>query len=293
MQEEKRPEISVIMGVYSNKDAKWLEESISSVLNQTFPDFEFIIYSDGSDAAVLKQLEQYAKQDKRIILLHNSINHGLAYSLNACIDVAKGKYLARMDDDDICMPERFAVQYAFLEKHPEVDFVGANVKLIDSDGVWGVRHMPEYPKKQDFLRYSPFVHPSIFIRRSIFEKAGNYRSSDETWRCEDYELFMRFWRMGCCGCNLREELLCYREDRDAYRKRKWKYRINEVKLRYRNFKEMGLLFPIGWAYVLRPIAAGIIPARLIFEIKRLYHLQEKTDERRMGKKNPALPKKVK
>lgn len=272
-------EISVVMSVYNQWDSKQLKESIFSVLEQTFHNFEFIIYSDGSDAAVLEQLRQYAEQDERIVLIHNPLNHGLAYSLNTCIDVAQGKYLARMDDDDICIPERFAVQYEFMETHPEISFVGSNAKLMDDDGVWGIRRMPEWPDKQDFLKYSPFIHPSIFVRRSVFEKAGDYQASKETWRCEDYELFMRLWKLGYCGYNLQKELIYYREDRNAYRKRKWKYRMDEMRLRYRNFKEMKMLLPFGWCYVFRPIAAGIVPSGLILGMKRLYHMREKADEK--------------
>ncbi|MDE7300301.1 MAG: glycosyltransferase [Lachnospiraceae bacterium] len=280
MKEKKRPEISVIMGVYNQWDSGRLQESITSVLEQTFRDFEFIIYSDGSDAAVLEQLEQYARQDERIVLIHNPLNHGLAYSLNMCIDVAGGKYLARMDDDDVCVPERFAVQYEFMEAHPEISFSGSNAKLLDDRGVWGIRRMPEWPDKRDFLKYSPFIHPSLFVRRSVFETEGDYRAGKETWRCEDYELFMRLWKSGCRGCNLQKELLYYREDRNAYRKRKWKHRMNEMRLRYRNFREMKLLFPFGWCYVLRPVVAGIVPSGLIFGAKRLYHLREKAFVRR-------------
>ena len=267
------------MSVYNQRNSKRLKESISSVLGQTFRDFEFIIYSDGSDAAVLRELRQYAEQDGRIVLLHHPINHGLAYSLNTCIDAARGKYLARMDDDDICVPERFAIQYEFMEAHPEVSFVGSNAKLVDDHGVWGIRRMPEHPRKQDFLKYSPFIHPSILIRRSVFEQAGKYQASEETWRCEDYELFLRLWKLGYCGCNLQKELLYYREDRAAYQKRKWNYRVNEMRLRFRNFKEMGLLFPFGWLYVLRPVAAGMVPSGLILGMKKLYHRKEKTDEK--------------
>lgn len=288
MEEKKQPEISVIMSVYNQWDFTYLEESIQSVLTQTFGDFEFIIYSDGSDAAMQEELGRYEAIDSRIVLIHNPVNHGLAYSLNTCIDVAKGKYLARMDDDDICTPDRFQRQYEFLEKHPEIAFVGSNAKLIDKSGVWGIRRMPEFPDKKDFLKYSPFIHPSIMIRRSVFETAGDYNVSKATWRCEDYELFMRLCQMGYYGYNLSEELLYYGEDRNSYQRRKWKYRMDEMRLRYRNFKDMEQMFPLGWLYVLRPLFAGIAPSGLVLSVRKLYHLREKNNEKRMGKKNSKL-----
>ena len=95
------PEISVIMGVYNQFNKDILLAAVDSILKQSFTDFEFIIYDDGSHpeaAILLKEVEQL---DKRIVLIGHEENHGLAFSLNACIDVAKGKYIARMDADDI------------------------------------------------------------------------------------------------------------------------------------------------------------------------------------------------
>ena len=275
----KVPMISVIMSIYNQWNKEYLRDAIMSVLGQTFTDFEFIIYNDGSDESICRHLQTYAELDSRIRIINNPVNHGLAYSLNTCIDVAKGKYLARMDDDDICEPNRFQVQIDYLERHPEISFVGCNAKLINKDGVWGHRKMPENPEKQSFLKFSPYIHPTVMIRRDIFENQSAYRSSKETWRCEDYELFMRLMQLGYRGYNIQQELFFYRECRESYKKRKMKYRIDEMRLRYRNFKELGMLFPIGWCYVLRPIVAGIVPSRLILGVKRLYHFRTGNYER--------------
>lgn len=275
MQKQTEPVISVIMGIYNQQNRVWLEQAIHSVLNQSFRDFEFIIYNDGSNREETSYLEKIAEWDERIVLIQNPVNHGLAYSLNTCIDAARGKYLARMDDDDISLPNRLREQYEFMETHPAVDYVGCNAYLIDNRGVWGVRHMPENPRKQDFLRYSPFIHPTVMIRRRVFERTSGYRSSKETWRCEDYELFMRLWKLGYRGYNMQQVLLQYREDRDSYKKRQFRYRMAEAHLRYRNFKELGILYPTGWLYVCRPILAALIPSEVILGIKRLYHLRER------------------
>ncbi len=274
MKQQTVPEISVIMGTYNQQNKEYLEQAIRSVLCQTYGNFEFIIFDDGSDPEVGAQLERYAGEDGRIRLLRGPENHGLAYSLNACIDLARGKYLARMDDDDICDPDRLRVQLGFMEDHPEVSFVGCNAKLIDDEGVWGVRKMPEEPVQRDFLRFSPYIHPTVMIRRSVFETQSPYLSSQETLRCEDYELFMRLLKAGFHGHNLQETLFCYREDRISYRKRRFRYRLDEAKLRYRNFREMGCLFPAGWLYVLRPIVAAVMPSGLIYQAKKLYHRQD-------------------
>lgn len=274
------PQISVLMSVYNQKKPEQLEAAIQSVLKQTFTDFEFIIYNDGSDEETSARLQKYIDVDKRIRLIEDEVNRGLAYSLNACIDVAKGKYLARMDDDDICDPDRFMVQYDYLERHKDIALVGCNAKLIDDKGVWGIRQMPKYPDEKSFLRFSPFIHPTVMIRREVLEATNGYNASKETLRCEDYELFMRLWKEGYKGYNIQLDLFSYREERTSYKKRKFKYRMDEMRLRYRNFKELGLLFPFGWVYVLRPVLAAFVPGTFILQMKKMKHLQDKKYERK-------------
>ncbi len=289
MEKCKTPIVSVIMSIYNQQNREQLEKSVRSVLEQSFSEFEFIIYNDGSNETVSAYLKEFEALDNRIVLINNPKNHGLAYSLNTCIDVAKGKYLARMDDDDICMPHRLLTQVQFMEKHPEISYIGCNALLVDDKGVWGERKMPENPGKQDFLKYSPFIHPTVMIRRSVFDGTAAYKASKDTWRCEDYELFMRLWKLGHRGCNLQESLFYYREDRSSYKKRKFKYRLDEMKLRYRNFKEMGMLWPLGWVQVLRPLIAAFVPSFLILGIKKLYHMQEKRHEKGIGKTMESVP----
>lgn len=262
------------------------------MLRQTFTDFEFIIYNDGSDQIVYEYLQKYAGMDKRIVLINNPKNHGLAYSLNSCIDVARGKYLARMDDDDICEYNRLQVQYEYLESHPDISYVGCNAKLLDESGVWGHRKMPEIPEKKDFLRFSPYIHPTVMIRRSVFYMESAYCASKETWRCEDYELFMRLQKVGYKGFNLQQELLFYREDRNSYVKRKLKYRFDEMRLRSRNFRELGVLYPFGWLYVFRPLVAAMIPPGIILNAKKIYHKREDEYEKRVGDKIVTIPENI-
>lgn len=128
--------------------------------------------------------------------------------------------------------------------------------------------MPEIPKPRDYYYYSPYIHPSVMFRAELFDENLGYPASEETFRCEDYEIFMNLTKRGQKGYNLKETLFCYRETRDSYRKRKVRFRLNEAKIRYRNFKKMGILFPLGWLYVLRPIAACLIPTKALELIKR-------------------------
>ena len=281
----KQPAISVIMSVYNQKNTTYLKQSILSVIGQSFKDFEFIIYNDGSDDDIFANLKKYAELDDRIILINNPVNQGLAYSLNACIEVAKGKYLARMDDDDMCHIHRFRFQYEYLENNPDVAFVGCNSGLIDSNGIiWGHRTMPEEPTEKSFLRFSPYIHPTVMIRRSVLEEGNNYNTGQETLRCEDYELFMRLNKAGYRGQNIQQELFYYREDYHSYQKRNLRVRLNEMSVRYKNFKELGLLTPRGYLYVARPLLSLIVPGRLILFTKQNHHKQRANTEYELNEK---------
>lgn len=261
-------EVSVIMGVYNQRNKQILLEAVNSILQQTLSNFEFIIYDDGSDEAAAEYIKELVSLDERIILIGKEDNHGLAFSLNECIRAARGKYIARMDADDISVSTRFEKQAAFLDQHPEYMWCGSNAYLFDDQGIWGERTMPIIPRMEDFLKFSPYIHPSVMYRAEIFERMDGYDESSQTLRCEDYEIFMRFQQAGYQGYNIQENLFQYREDQTSFQRRSMTARINEAKIRYRNFKKMGLLFPLGWVYAVRPIVGGILPYKLLMWLKR-------------------------
>ena len=119
--------VSVLMSVY-NEPEEWMRVAIDSILGQTFTDFEFIIINDNPKRKLNREiLSDYAKQDKRIVILENEENIGLTKSLNKGLKVAKGKYIARMDADDISLSDRLEKQVNFMEEHPEVGVCGANI----------------------------------------------------------------------------------------------------------------------------------------------------------------------
>ena len=263
------PEISVIMGVYNQYNRNTLKAAVDSILNQSFKDFEFIIYDDGSNDEAADILKEITKNDSRIRLIGKDQNHGLAFSLNACIRESKGRFIARMDADDVSYPDRLLIQRRFLEENPEYDWVGCNIELFDDNGIWGMRRMPERPTEKDYLRFSPYAHPTVMYRADVFERCAGYECSEEMLRCEDYEIFMRLRSAGLKGANIQECLFAYREDSSSYGKRTLKFRINEAKCRYRSFKKLRILFPFGFIFVLRPLAACIIPKRVLMIIKHL------------------------
>ena len=174
------PKVSVVMSVYNGE--KYLRESIESILNQTLSDFEFIIINDGSTDNSLDILKSY--KDDRIVIIDQK-NTGLGKALNNGINESKGKYIARMDADDISMPERLKLQYEFLEKHPEFLPVGSNVEVIDEDSnyVYTSDQLLNWKEIKDKLPLDPFYHSSAMFLRSAYNKANGYpdiRKSQDT-----------------------------------------------------------------------------------------------------------------
>jgi len=269
------PLVSICMGVYQIGGVSQFSEMMESLFNQTYRNIEIIICNDGSTDDTDEILHKWAHRDSRICIMSHEKNRGLAAALNTCINAANGKYLARQDADDVCHPTRLAQQVAFLEVHPEADFLGTNVHLCDSGGIWGERNLPAYPKKEDFLFCSPFVHGTVMYRAEALCRAEGYRVCPQTYRTEDYDLFMRMYSLGMQGANLQKPLYNYLEDRENMAKRKYRYRIDEVAIRYHGFRTLGLL-PKGLPYVVKPLLVGLIPPRLLIWLKCKLHIFEKS-----------------
>ena len=172
-----------------------------------------------------------------------------------------------MDDDDVSKPDRFQKQLDFLETHSQYQWVGSLAELVDSHGVWGIESVPETPQGRDFLWNSPYIHPSVLFRAGVLLEHGGYDPSHSVLQCEDYELFMRLHSRGNQGYNLQEPLLQYREGRDSYRKRTYRRRIREMKVRYRGFQDLGILRPGTFFYVMKPLLVGAVPASAHHSIK--------------------------
>lgn len=268
--------ISVMMGVYNIEKLWVFEKSMQSVLGQTVRDFEFLICDDGSTDCTYQILCRYARQDSRIRVLRNPVRRGLGVSLNRCIRRAAGRYLARQDADDLSLPDRFRLQTAFLQKHPDISFAGTDVILYDRAGDWGRRILPAYPRREDFLFTSPFVHGSLMFCRHAFETAGGYRIGKQTRRAEDYDLLMHMYAAGLRGANLRTACYKFLEDNETWKRRTYTDRLDEMKVRLQGFRELGLL-PEGLPYVLKPLVVGLIPAGFLLRLKNGHTIQMQND----------------
>lgn len=200
--------ISVLMSVY-NEPLAWLRASIESILGQTHEDFEFIIVMDNPARSDISDLlDQYAKSDGRIRLIANDENLGLTKSLNKAIKAAQGKYIARMDGDDVALPERLALQYEFLEKNEDIFLAGSSVEIIDEDGA--IRHSAiKHTKHQEIVQDMfhgrlAMYHPTIMFRN----EGALYREKFET--AQDYDFYLNLLSANKRFGNLKDILLRYR-----------------------------------------------------------------------------------
>lgn len=261
------PKISVITGAYNIENQLVFGAAMDSILNQTLSDFEFIICDDGSNDGTYERLIWLSVRDSRVKVLKSPRNEGLASALNRCLAVASGSFIARQDTDDLSSTDRFEKQVAFLNEHAEISFVGSNTELYDEKGVYGNRNFPTYPSAKDFLFSLPFLHGTIMFRRDALKNAGGYRAVKETLRTEDYDLLMRMYAMGMRGANINEPLYRFLEDNAAQNRRKYSYRIDEAKVRWKGFSSLGLL-PGGFPYVIKPLIVGLIPLKVLRWLKR-------------------------
>lgn len=201
------PVISVVMSVYNGE--AFLREAIESILEQTFSDFEFIIIDDASKDGSREIILSY--KDSRIVFVQNEGNLGLTKSLNIGIRRARGKYIARMDADDISLPQRFERQLEFMDAHPDCAACGTWYSVVDSalKFQYKVEHRtdPEGINTALFF-YNPIAHPTVIFRKEAVLNAEGY--NEDFRRSQDYELWIRLSLMGYKMSNLSEILLLYR-----------------------------------------------------------------------------------
>lgn len=197
------PTISVVMPVYN--DERFVGPAIDSILAQDFRDFEFIVINDGSTDGTARVLEKYS--DPRFLFV-NQKNKGIVHALNLGISMAKGKYIARMDSDDISRNDRFQKQIDFLDNNKEYGMVGSACDILDENGIH-IAHfsVPSTDKaiRKSMIWRNPFVHSSIMVRKNILNIVGGY---DQTFNSigQDYEMWWRVLKVTKVK-NLEEELV--------------------------------------------------------------------------------------
>lgn len=251
--------ISVLMGIYNC--AKTVEQAVVSIQNQTYQNWELILCDDGSTDDTYAVAERIADDDPRIILVKNDCNYGLNVTLNRCLSLATGEYIARMDGDDDCVPERFEKQLYFLKSHPEFDIVSSPMILFDENGEWGRTTAKEYPQLEDVVIGSPICHAPVMMSKASIDAVHGYTEDVRMLRVEDVNLWIKLYAAGFRCYNLQEPLYRMRNDQNALNRRKFRYRINSTYVRLQGCK----LLNLGLKYRIKsfqPLINGLVPARL-------------------------------
>ena len=212
---ELKPKISVIMPVYNTPEEEF-RQSLESIFNQTYKDFELIIIDDCSKGNIQEIIESYA--DTRTIYIRNEKNLGVTGSLNKGLEIVRGEFIARMDSDDISLPDRFEKQIAYFENNPNISILGTAIEKFPK------KEIVKFPLEDNEIKYtlifshSCLAHPSIMIRKSAVDEY-KIRYSEKNVVCEDYGLWLEL-----CDklnfANLDEVLLKYRWHKNSISKRK-------------------------------------------------------------------------
>lgn len=254
--------ISIIIGVH-NLSPRWMS-AINSLKEQTYKDWECIICDDGSTDDSYEKLKELEERDNRFRIIKNNRNLGLAAALNNCIRHANGIYIARMDDDDISLPNRLEIEVNFLKKNKDYSFVSSNYYLDTGEELIEKVEI-EKPDTSDFLWTSPFLHPATMFRKKDLQSVNGYTEGKITSRAEDYDLYMKLYSKGLYGYNIQKYLYKYYVGkREIEKKSKYKFRIYESIVRINGFQRLDISFIKYFPFVIKPLIIGLLPKSLVY-----------------------------
>lgn len=229
--------ISVIMACYNCSAT--LRKAIDSILAQTYPNWIMICCDDGSTDNTLEILHEYEVKDpQHFLIIQNESNKKLPYSLNHCLKYVTTDFVARMDADDWSDPERFEKQIEFLKEHPEYDLVGTGVRISNGKDELTTIVQPQKPEPHDLLNCNCFSHATIMTYKRVYDELKGYSLDPNAERCEDIELWSRFFAAGFRGYNLQETLYNVLENEDAIRRRSLQNRLKAARTLMASYKRL-------------------------------------------------------
>lgn len=236
-----KPIISVVLACY-REPLPWFQQAIESVLNQSFSDIELIVVvDDPANDSLRAYLATLSETEDRLVVVVNPTNLGLPASLNKGIAASSGQYIARMDADDICHPDRLKIQLAFLTDHPEVSLVGSDIELInESNETIGAKSYYQDDKLlRKIIPYSSVTcHPTWLLTRALYDEVGGYR---ELNTAQDYDFLYRTLDLGRQISNVKAPLLRYRVHQQSitggfslnrYKIRHYIHKMHQDRMRY-------------------------------------------------------------
>ena len=258
--------LAVIMSLYANDRPEFVREAVESILNQSYDRFDFYLIYDGP---VKKEVDEYVGSlpDDRLHVVKRDRNLGLACSLNELLQLVLPKgysYIARMDADDVSLPERFAKQVAYLDEHPETECLGT--WAVEMDAAGNDHFHKRMPATHDacfelFRKRDCMIHPTVMFRRTYFDKAGLY--PEDTYFGEDMMMWAAGFKNGCRFANVPEFLFRFRLDENFFKRRRgWKHARSILTLRRRVKRMLGF----GWkedVWALLYAAAKLMPSRVL------------------------------
>lgn len=253
------------MGIYNC--APYLQQALDSLYAQTFQDFEIILCEDGSIDNTYEVAKLNAEKHSNIKLLRNECNLGLNATLNNCLAVAEGEYIARMDGDDISLPLRFEKEVKFLNEHPEYAIVSTPMIYFDESGEFGRGKINGEPTKESFVYGTPHCHAPCMVRNDAYMAVGGYTVDKRLLRYEDYNLWTKMYAVGFRGFNLNECLYAMRDDRNAIKRRTLKNRLNGIYAHYIAYKLLKLSIWGCLLFCILSLIKGIVPS----PIYRFFH----------------------
>lgn len=259
--------VTVLMSVYNG--LPYLRESIESILQQTYSDFEFLIIDDASNDGSSDVLVEYARRDERIRILTNEQNMGLGYSLARGVEASNTPWIARIDADDIAVPNRLELQMAYVVEHPEVDILGGYVSYIDNNGefLFEKRVPTSHENIYRLIWTNPINHTTVFLRREAILRVGSY--SLKFRRRQDYELWFRCAKAGLKFANLAVPLVYYRFSEKNFARDNWRFLITHLLIGYRGCWMIGAS-PIAYIGVTKPLIIGLVPLSLRPKVYRFF-----------------------
>lgn len=253
-----KPLVSVIIACYNA--SSYIDQCISSLMKQTYQQFEIIVCDDASTDDSMDKLKKWSASEKRVRLLHNVTNKGTGYTRNRCLEIAQGDFHMLQDIDDYSSPERMETLLDALVMEEGISFVSSQMYAFEKDGsrvnIAFRGKIKEYPTKWNFLWTLPFCHATTMFRHEVLASIKGYLTTTQVNRQEDYEMMMRAYAKGFRGKNIDRVLYFYRYDISNISRIQNQHLINYVKIRYRGFKAMGLL-PWGLPFVLKPYLAHL------------------------------------
>jgi glycosyltransferase, group 2 family len=260
-------EISVLMSVYKSEKPAYFSRSLQSIWDDQIlkPD-EIILIEDGPLGEELVNIVDSwkLKLGEKLHLIINEQNLGLTKSLNKGLTLAKGKYIARMDSDDISIPERFKLQYEFMESHPEITVVGGCLQEFNDDNdCLGIRHYPISNEKvrKYIYKASPLAHPTVMIRREVFDAGIRYNEQYRT--SQDLALWFDILISGRKIANLDNITIKFRRDNDVFKRRSKEKAKNEFKIYISGIRRLFGLFNLYYFFPLSRYLFRLMPISVI------------------------------